>query len=225
VGTVLDDLTGTPVATARVLLVDSLDAAVVWALSDDQGRVVLVAPGPGVFRVYADRIGYDDLLSDTFPLRDTTAVELELRMAPLPVELDPLVITTQLRRTKLEQRGFYRRQENSLGYFFDQTDVEKQKPTLVSNLLRQVPGVDVRRNRFGGTVLLSRRPQGWGGGCPMKVVVDGFALGDADAGFDQWVPPSSVLGIEVYPGAGGVGAPPQYRGLDAGCGLVLVWTR
>jgi hypothetical protein len=226
VGTVLDDLTGRAVATARVLLLDSAANAVARGESDETGRVILVAPGPGVFRIYADRLGYDEMISDTFSLQGTGAVELEVRLAPLPVELDPLFVTALRRRTKLERQGFYRRQENSVGYFFDQTDLDKWKPTLVSTLLRHVPGVHVMRSRYGGTALLSRRPHGWRGECLMKIVLDGWPLGSGGLeDLDAWVSPYEVLGIEVYPGAGGVGAPVQHRGPDASCGIVMVWTR
>jgi len=225
-GSVLDDLTGAPVTRARVLLVDSAARAVARGESDETGRVVLVAPGPGVFRIYADRLGYEEMLSDTFSLPGTGSVALELRLAPFPLELDPLFVTALRRQTKLERQGFYRRQRASTGYFFDVTDLETWKPTLVSNLLRQVPAVHVVRNRLGGTTLLSRRVRtNWGMECPMKIVVDGFALDTSDGGFDQWVSPSEVLGIEVYPGAGGVGAPVQFRDADAYCGVVVVWTR
>jgi len=225
VGRVLDDLTGTPVATARVLLVDSLAMAVAWAESDGDGRVVLKAPGAGFFRIYADRLGYGDLLSDTFALAGGATAELELRLAPLPVELDPLVVTALRRQTKLEQKGFYKREAASLGTFFDITDIERWRPTRVTDLLRQAPGVHVMPGRFG-TVLYSRRVRtNWGGWCPMKVVVDGFPLQPGEEGLDGWVTPDAVLGIEVYPGHGGVGAPAQHRGTDAYCGIVMVWTR
>lgn len=225
VGRVLDDLTGTPVATARVLLVDSLATAVAWAESDGDGRVVLRAPGAGVFRIYADRLGYGDLLSDTFALAAGGTAELELRLAPLPVELDPLVVTALRRQTKLERQGFYRREAASLGTFFDITDVERWRPTLVTTLLRQVPGVHVMQGRFGAVVYSRRVRTSWGAWCPMRIVLDGFPLAPGEEGLDGWVSPDAVLGIEVYPGHGGVGAPVQHRGTDAYCGIVMVWTR
>jgi hypothetical protein len=60
----------------------------------------------------------------------------------------------------------------------------------------------------------------------MEIVLDGFPLTSGGTeNLDHWVPPNDVLGIEVYPGVGGAGAPVQYRGPDAYCGVVIVWTR
>lgn len=75
VGRVLDDLTGAPIATATVMLLDSTDMAVGWAESDSVGRFFLTAPGAGLYRLYSDRLAYGEILSETFSLRDVPSVE------------------------------------------------------------------------------------------------------------------------------------------------------
>lgn len=222
-GLVIDDLTEVPVSTAAIMLLDSTDTAVAWAESDSVGRF-LRAPRAGVYRLYADRLAYGEIFSETFSLREVGSVELLLRMVPLPVELDALVVTPERVRMKLEDEGFYRRQAYAPGYFFDEKEIQRWRPTFVTDLLRKVPGVAVRRGRSGEatiTSLRSYRPN-----CRLKLVLDGFKLNsEGGADLDFLVNPDRVIGVEVYPGAGGVGAPVQHRGTDAFCGIVMIWTR
>lgn len=230
VGRVVDDLTNGPVPTTSVLLVDSLANVVGSVLSDDDGRFVLRAPGSGTFSLYADQLGYDEMASEPFVAQGSGSVALELRLTPRPFELRPLVVTAGARNAKLERHGFYRRRATAVsGYFLDAGDLRDQHALRLTDVLRTVPAVQVRRTVKGGTTLLSRRGADLlrgSGGCPMKVVLDGFKRELLpDESVDDWFDLAQVAGIEVYPGAGGVGAPVQQRGPDAFCGIVLIWTR
>jgi hypothetical protein len=224
-GRVLDDLSEGPISTTSVMLLDSTDTAVAWAESDSVGRFFLRAPGAGRYRLYADRMAYGEIFSETFPLSGDGSVELLVRMVPLPVELDALVVTAERRTEKLQTKGFCHRQDASQGTFFDVEDVQKWQPRFVTDLLRRAPGVHVERGRLGGAVVTTRRfRQGWNSPCPMKVVLDGFKVNLLEGeSLDDWVDPQRVIGLEVYPG--GVGAPVQHRGTDAFCGIIMIWTR
>ena len=202
VGRVLDDLNSAPLFGAAVMLLDSTDTAVRWAESDSTGRFVLTVSRAGRYRLYADRLGYTELLSDTFALRQAGPVELELRLVPMPLELEAVVVTAEHRRARLDRLGFYRRRERSMGHFFDTEEIQSINPVRTSDLLRRVPGVIVRRNRFGGAVATTWRRAG---ACPMKIVLDGNKLDLSEDALDNWVSPDEVIGVEVFPG--GVGAP------------------
>jgi len=230
VGRVVDDLSGAPLPVTTVMFIDTLNTVLAAVESDAAGRFIFSAPSPGIFRVYADRLGYEEIISESFSLRGIGPIELELRMVPRPFELDSLVVTAEGREAKLDKHGFYRRRSASTGYFFDAEDVRREHPVRLTDLLKQVPGVRVMATASGATRLLSRRMRNallrGGGGCQMKVVVDGFKLDlTPDESIDDWVVPTAVVGIEIYPGAGGSGAPIEYRGPDAFCGLILLWTR
>lgn len=165
-------------------------------------------------------LGHSDILSSPFELAGLSPSELEIHMSPLPLEIDRLTVTAEGRRLRLDGRGFYRRQRSALGHFFDENDLLDLHPEKATDLLRRVPGVTVIRSRYGGTIAATWRR---GRPCPMKLIVDGFPADLAAESFDDWVRPGAVLGIVVYPG--GVGAPIEHRGLDARCGIVLVWPR
>ena len=227
VGRVVDDLTDDPIPFATALLIDSADVVASSAVADAQGHFLLHAPKPGRFRVYADRLGYDELTSEPFQLEGAGSMELEVRMVPRPLELDSLVVTVKWEQVKLARRGFYRRRSASQGYFFDADALNEWREVRLTDVLRQVPGVLVASTSAGGGVLFSRRMAAVSvRGCRMKVVLDGFKLDLLpDESVDEWVNPANVVGIEVYPAAGGAGAPAAYRGSDAYCGIVMIWTR
>lgn len=222
-GRVLDSLTAAPIAAATVMLLDSTDTAVARAETDSVGLFFFQAPGAGLYRVHADRMGYEEILTEHLPLRDAGSLELLVRLAPLPVEVEGLLVETEAeaRRLRLEREGFYRRQEWAPGYFFDEEEIQKWRPTFISDLLQRVPGVRLHRQLGEVRVFSARRT----GSCPMKIVLDGFKVDTVGGDLDFLVHPDRVIGMEIYPGAGGVGAPVQHRGTDAPCGILMIWTR
>jgi hypothetical protein len=220
VGMVVDDVNGQPLPVASLMLLDSAGTAVSWAVSDSVGRFALRAPGFGGYRLFVDVLGYGEILTDALSLRETRPLRVEVRLQPMPLELEALVVTTERRRLRLEREGFYRRRDHSFGTFFDTEEIEALHLFRTTDILRRVPGVIVRLNREGGAVATT-----WSRGraCPMKVVVNGFKIDLSFGSLDDWVSPLSVVGVEVY--RHGVGAPVQHAGLDASCGVVMIWTR
>lgn len=230
-GHVLDSLTGKPLPSAAVILLDSAGGSRGYALSDSTGRFVLKAPRGGRYQVYVDQLSYGVLVSDTLVLRKGERVELLLRVAPVPVALDPMAVTVRREDARLRKAGFYKRERFAMGYFLDPEKVRDEHPFVTSDLLRQVPGVYLVMQPLGfgyipqTRMLASLRPGRWQGGCTIKVVVDGVDF-PLDMGFtlDDVVAAQDVLAVEVYPHHG-IGAPIQYRGLDSGCGIVMIWTK
>lgn len=101
-GRVLDERTDLPVATALVRLVDESGTPRSVTLADSAGVYRIRVPGPGIFRLEVERIGYMDL--ETPPLRavNSDAVyPLDLLMASEPVELEGFTVET--RRVPEEQ--------------------------------------------------------------------------------------------------------------------------
>ncbi len=233
VGHVLDSLSGQPLPTAAVMLLDAKGNKVRYALSDSAGRFVLRAPRAGRYEVYVDQLSYEAFISDTLDLDKDAKFELLLRLVPTPVALDPMSVTVRRTEEQLTKVGFYRRESASIGYLMDPERVRDEHPFVVTDLLRQVPGVLLEPTDGIGYIIayrphgrISFMPGSWSpNGCLMKVVVDGSVV-TQDAGFsiDDVVPAQDVLAVEVYPNHG-IGAPIQYRGTDSWCGVVLIWTR
>ena len=76
------------VATAMMSLVDPSGALAVHTLTRRNGLFHLAAPGPGTYRVRADRIGYATTFSDFFALAagDTLALDMEAPVEAVELE-------------------------------------------------------------------------------------------------------------------------------------------
>lgn len=226
-GAIVDDVSGRPIPTASALLLDSMDAVVRRTQSDSAGHFWIAVPRSGRYQLYISRWAYLPVTSVPITFQDDARdVEIEFRLVPAPVELEGMTVTADARGSELTRVGFYRRKAASGGTFFDSAQIADLRPFHVTDLLHSVPGVRVTRTRLGEMIPVSRRT-----GCPLKVVLNGFkvAAGGRDgAGYaspDAFVDPSSLMGLEVYPGAGGIGAPVEQRGADAFCGVLMIWTR
>ena len=94
-GRVLEEQTDAPVATALVRLVDEEGESRSVTLADSAGVYRIRVPGPGTFRLQAERIGYSNLETPLLRTENPEAVyPLDLVMAPAPVELQGFTIET-----------------------------------------------------------------------------------------------------------------------------------
>ena len=95
-GRVLDDGDDRPVATAMVRLVDEAGEPRAVTIADSVGRYSLTVPAVGVYRLEAERIGYEPFET---PLLDAGSEDrtyaLDLLMRRLPVPIPGLEITSE----------------------------------------------------------------------------------------------------------------------------------
>jgi hypothetical protein len=225
-GTVSEVDTGTPVAYARLLLLDEGYRPVGSFVSDEVGRFEFAVP-PGLerFSVYADGIAHKSFVEGPFTSGpDTIALAFALGVQPLPI--DPVEVLTEARSRRLTITGFYKRRTDQPGAaFLERADVEKKKAFRASGVFRRIAGVHVVPLRNGmddWQVLLRNR-------CLPSLWIDGVnvrSLGGANGlpvRIDDLVQPAEIEGIEIYRSAGQV--PARYGGTGASCGVILIWTR
>lgn len=84
----LDDGDDRPIPTALVRLVDEAGDEQAIAAADSSGAYRLVAPRPGVYRVIAERIGYDDFQTPLLETQNSDGVypvDLLMRRSPVPI--------------------------------------------------------------------------------------------------------------------------------------------
>lgn len=91
-GQVVDSVTGTPVASGFVVLLDEAGREVGRTLSSRQGRFTLRAPRPGAYRLRSERIGYRVSMSAPFELEAQRSLEFTLEVAALPVQLETIEV-------------------------------------------------------------------------------------------------------------------------------------
>jgi hypothetical protein len=146
-----------------------------------------------------------------------------------------MAVTVKSQDARLEKVGFYRR-KSAVGYLIGPEQVRDRRPFITSDLLRQIPGVRLGSVHANGYLPVSGRQNvqmlnletdsAEIRACVMKVVVDGSKMPTGGGlSLNDIVPAQDVLAVEVYPSRGGVGAPVRYRGTDAYCGVILIWTR
>lgn len=85
-GIARDARLGAPLPCLHVSLIDAGDRAVAHTVTDSAGTFVLVAPGPGVYRVGFEIFGWERLLGPADSLREG---EMRERVYPLEFGADP----------------------------------------------------------------------------------------------------------------------------------------
>ncbi|MFW6191924.1 MAG: hypothetical protein ACOC83_00445 [Gemmatimonadota bacterium] len=196
-----------PLAGAEVRIV----AGSASAVTDSAGRFFLVTPpAPRIFLV----VTHDGLRAGPVDVELPPEGPVRLRIAPDAVPLPTIDVAVE-RRPAADGRlaGFHRRLRRGHGHFVTREQIDRGNPSRLSHMFRQLPGLTVVRQEFGGTIV-SDRPD-----CRLEFFVDGmrssFLRIDA-------LRPGDVAGIEVYHGTSRV--PPRFVRHDY-CGAVVVWTR
>lgn len=91
-GQLIDAGTGAPVEGALVLLLNGAGEEAGGSLTNQSGRFILPAPGPGVYTLRAERIGYETTTSDPFPLERAQRFGIRLETAQTAVRLEELLV-------------------------------------------------------------------------------------------------------------------------------------
>ena len=250
-GRLLEAETGRPIPSAQLTLMNERGNAAGAGFSGSDGRFEIIAPRPGRYLLIARRLGFRPR-SDPIQVGEG-GVDLELRLAPIPVTLDPVTVEAEVNARYLDLVGFYTRQRADFGHFITRDEIEGRRPVHVSDVLNTVPGVRLVpdggsvgkvRIQFRGAVVHA------GAVCEPRVFIDGLiairgdsrpatiSLGQEVASdltqedprapepvVDDVVDPNDVEAIEVY--RSGVQVPAEFGGMSAftRCGAIVIWTR
>jgi hypothetical protein len=213
-GRLVDAQTGAAVERGTMTLLSEDSVALQSRVTDAEGAFALSIPGPGAYRLGAERIGYRTAATPLIELEEADSLEVEFRLSVDAVLLQPLDVVVHNRRPPGPLGGFYERMERGgFGTFISRDEIEERKPLRTSDLLQTVPGVQLVRTRWGETVALMR------GRCAPQVYMDGMRLGVSSV---DLVHPMDLEGIEVYRGPAGVPGEFSHR---SGCGAIALWTR
>ncbi|CAN5646847.1 hypothetical protein BH23GEM11_BH23GEM11_07470 [soil metagenome] len=153
-GRVIDDFTNQPVATATVTLLNAQLATVGAASSSEGGFFQLRMPASGSYTLRVQRIGYEDHEGRAFEVAAGEHVEVELRLSPAGVRLDPLVVLAR-RAFEPGREGFARRRELGRGLFLDMITIAVAEPRVATDVFRGLEGVQVVGAVDGGLLRFS----------------------------------------------------------------------
>jgi len=102
-GRVIADTDGIPLRNVSVSLLLESGDAVGRTLTDDEGRFVLQAPTPGVYRVVADHLGYRRLESPLATVGPDQMMTIDFELPIDPIEVEGIGVEVQ-RRAELKRR-------------------------------------------------------------------------------------------------------------------------
>jgi hypothetical protein len=210
-GRVLDSEMGTPLPGATVRI--GRDSVV--HKTDSLGLFVVAGIPGGVTDIRIQMIGFEEGL---FRLRlpDSGIIEW-----PFPLDFNGFMlpeVVIQARAEILQPRyiDFERRRLRKLGAFLRWDDLKKSGYSSVGDALRTVRGVRIQcdQSAYECAAVMSRTPN-----CHPVWYIDGIQVHS----FQENTPIRDVYGIEVYRGTGEI--PAEFSGSEAGCGVIVMWTK
>jgi hypothetical protein len=215
IGTVIDSVSGQPVAGAMLYLTDQSHKIV----SGANGDFALTGVKKGNLILKVRRIGYEPRALRVAAGESPTTRLDTLRLTPLPVQLTAIQVESTMVANNPTLSDFFRRKRSGAGTYLTQQDIWQQNPLLTSDLLRRIPGITVRCGLGGCTpaTMRSRNLRRGGGGCPMDIILDGVK---SSVPLDD-IPPGWIAGMEVYKG---IAFAPMEYGRVSPCGTVIIWT-
>ncbi len=232
-GRVIDDFTEMPIPGAQVALLARDGSVLRRTSSDDLGTFHFEVRRVSAVRIRAARLGYEASTTPLLYFDGRNFFQVEVRLDPDAILLAPLeVIAWSGRPDDAVLEGFRRRLKTGLGTYITREEFEKRRPSLVTDLLREVPGLEVA-GTGSGTRPVVRMVRASNRNCSTQIFVDGFLVNRRVAGMDGYRPldfriddavsPASVEGIEIYRGVATV--PAEFLNPDAVCGVIAIWTR
>src|SRR5688572_14634124 len=212
---------GDPVANAEVSVNDGRDGRV---RSNADGTFALGLAGGGRREIGVRAVGYEPtVLSIYFAARSAALPELVLERTV------QLLAERAVKASASGLSGFDYRRRSGMGHYIDREQIEKRRALTASQLFMGVPGVLVQQS---GTITFSRAENPLSGCLPLyfidgvarEIMVPSFTpLLPPDLGPGQFVRPEEIEAIEVYKGLGSI--PAEFKKLNAGCGVIVIWTR
>jgi hypothetical protein len=207
-GTVRDSATSEPVPGVTIGLEER-----VATFTGQDGRFQVDRVPLGTTYLEARRIGYRPVTMNLDIIEGET-FNLDISAPPLPFALEDIDVTVEENLASFGPlQGLMRRRKRGQGYSFLRWEIDEERPLFATDLLRMVPGVQVRYSTLGESNIVVR-------GCSPTLYINGIQLDSLDS-FDNLVHPDNIEAMEVHLGAY---TPAEYRNYNA-CGVVAIWTR
>jgi hypothetical protein len=239
-GVVRNGASGEPVADASVTLLDDRGRVQRGWLTEADGAFTLAAPRAGTFKVRAGARGYAVWDSQPLKLDADKSVELDIVLVPE----SGLVGLASFEQRRAGGKGtFFTEQEIKARGGAKFTDVLRHVPGVAVRQLNVHTESREEAERSGlatgyHTIRLATAAVGAeyagarqllepGADCPPVLFVNGAWWGQIDGasptGPDDRLPPSELVGIEIYQRSE---VPAEFSiGRETQCGVIAVWTK
>lgn len=204
-------------------------ATVVWGAA----RQVITTTDSGTFELHdipsvttrftVRRLGYVPADFD-LTLKPRMLKPVVVNLTPVAAPLSEVAVEThndfdsdEYRAARFAATGFVERMARLPGYFIPPAEVERRRPSYVSDLLYAVPGVTmVGRPHTASLHYLSSSQR-----CGMQLYLDGHPTIDGD----DLVAGSDIKAVEVYTSLTSAAEKFLPSPLKGYCGSIVVWTK
>ncbi len=212
IGQVISRQTRAPVSGALVFFLGSASPAT----SDTSGRFQHTGLTPGVHVLQVRAPGYATA-SWPVELAEGEVVEHLFEMdVEEGYELPPVVVEGKPTESMSRFEGFERRRVRGVGHFITREEIERRQAATLSDLLRNVPGVNTACSVAGCEVRMARSPRR----CRPEYYLDGFP---ASLATGPNFPARGIKAVEIYNSP--VETPPEFQRPNLVCGIVAIWTK
>ena len=208
----VNGVTGRPVPGARVT---------VWGtgletVTSADGEFTLGNLPEGTHTLEARAVGFARARQPVDIVRGAPGTA-EVELANLAITLDTMKVFAQRVYPAPFSGDFERRRRMGGGRFFDEKEIEQRKPTLLTDLLRGIPGVRVVPSIWGGV-----EPVMSAGNCRPDLIIDGSRqINDPTFPLNTLVWANELRAVEVYTNP--MKVPAEFQ-TSRGCGALVVWT-
>lgn len=217
------DTTGSPMAGVGVIV----EGTALQTTTRTNGRFRIDSVPAGRHRILFRQIGFRaEAVWLQFTANDTTTVSVVLGREPFVL---PEVTTTGERReTRSPKMARFegRRDAGTGGHFIGDEILREREHSLLSDVLRRIPGVQLVLIPGGRAARSSRSSISITFQCFMRVYLDGVRVwnpGTPDPYNIDNHPVQQLQGIEVY--SGSASTPADLGGTGSECGTIVLWTR
>ena len=209
-GRVIDRATSKPVADARITLLTDRRSVT----ADSSGRYLFTALPPGVLRFAVEAVPYSTLqliveLSTNQDLERVIELDSMSAQKLLPVT----VKASEVVNHRLD--AFNRRRATGRGQYLTREEIERNGSESLMDAVRAMRGVTAECYGSGCVLRMAR--------APMRCLPDYIVDERVDNQFGPTTPIRDIDAVEVYSGPSDV--PGEYAGRNAGCGVIVIWTR
>lgn len=210
------DTSGVPLGGAEVSTGPSITTT-----TGPRGTFRLVGVERGTVTLTIRRLGFRPSVTQWDV--DGDSLTLNFQLSRVPAELPIVHVTARAQPFDGRLAGFNQRRQHAIGYYITRDQIEKRSDHVVTDALREVPGIRLRNLPGGG-----REAYVSGSRCAAVVFVDGFPATagrlSQGGGFDlNGIDLDAVEGIEVYPNAATMPSEFMAPGGDEQCGVVAIW--
>jgi hypothetical protein len=148
--------------------------------------------------------------------------QVTIKLAKYVAVIEPVVVTAR-RMAGLDKVGFTQRKKSGAGYYLDPEQIQRMHPTVLTDILRQVPGLRVSYTNEGEVVQSARGVSSLAASGCVRYFVDGMEWQSAQPGdINQFVNGNEIVGAEIYQGTT---APAQYSRGMGDCTTIVLWTK